>query len=267
MSATLHPSCVVEPGARLGEGVVVGPFCHIGADVEIGAGSRLTSHVVVAGRTRIGARARIFPFAAVGLPSQDLKAGLVEGALAIGEDCVMREGVTINAGVGAGTRIGARCAFLAYSHVAHDCRLGDDVILSNQVLLGGHVEIGDCVMIGGATAVHQNVRIGAHAFIGGLAGVEGDVVPFALAGGNRAHLFGLNLVGLRRRGFSSERIERLRVAYRLLFGRDDARVLSERIDALARDFGDDANVGALLDFLRSPATRPLCAPRARGESA
>jgi UDP-N-acetylglucosamine acyltransferase len=137
------------------------------------------------------------------------------------------------------------------------------VILSNQVLLGGHVEIGDCAMIGGATAIHQNVRIGAHAFVGGLAGVEGDVIPFALASGNRAHLFGLNVVGLQRRGFATARIDRLRGAYRLLFAREDARVLSERIEILSRDFAGDADVAAMLDFLRAPSTRPLCAPRAR----
>lgn len=263
MNPSVHPSSVVEEGARLGADVTVGPFCHIGAGVEIGDGSTLRSHVVVGGRTRIGAGARIFPFAAIGLPSQDIKAALADGELTIGEDCVIREGVTINAGVGEGTRVGARCIFLASSHVAHDCRLGDDVILSNQVLLGGHVEIGDCAMIGGATAIHQNVRIGAHAFVGGLAGVEGDVIPFAIASGNRAHLFGLNVVGLQRRGFATARIERLRRAYRLLFAREDARVLSERIEILSRDFAGDADVAAMLDFLRAPSTRPLCAPRAR----
>ncbi|RNJ49327.1 acyl-ACP--UDP-N-acetylglucosamine O-acyltransferase [Methylocystis hirsuta] len=265
MNPSVHPSSVVEDGARLGAGVAIGPFCHIGAGVEIGDGATLLSHVVVGGRTRIGARARIFPFAAVGLPSQDFKAALAQGALTIGDDCVIREGVTINAGAGEGTRIGARCVFLAASHVAHDCRLGDDVILSNQVLLGGHVEIGDHAMIGGATAVHQHVRIGAHAFVGGLSGVEGDVVPFALASGNRAHLFGLNRVGLQRRGFAPERIERLRRAYRLLFARE-ARPLSERIDCLSRDFAGDADIAAIVEFLRAPSTRPLCAPRARAES-
>jgi UDP-N-acetylglucosamine acyltransferase len=263
MNPSVHPSSVVEDGARVGAGVAIGPFCRIGAGVEIGDGAALHSHVVVGGNTHIGARTRIFPFAAVGLPSQDIKAELAEGALTIGDDCVIREGVTINAGVGEGTRIGARCVFLASSHVAHDCRLGDGVILSNQVLLGGHVEIGDHAMIGGATAVHQNVRIGAHAFVGGLSGVEGDVIPFALASGNRAHLFGLNLVGLRRRGFATDRIERLRRAYNLLFARDDVRVLSERVDALAGDFAGDADVAAILEFLRAPATRQLCAPRAR----
>ncbi|WP_036280298.1 acyl-ACP--UDP-N-acetylglucosamine O-acyltransferase [Methylocystis sp. ATCC 49242] len=267
MSATLHPTAIVEDGARLHDGVVIGPFCHIGASVEIGAGAVLQSHVVISGRTRIGAGARIFPFVSIGTPSQDLKAALAEGAVTIGDDCVVREGVTINAGVGAGTLVGARCVFLAYSHVAHDCRLGEGVVLSNQALLGGHVEIGDHAMIGGGTAVHQNVRIGAHVFIGGLAGVEGDVIPFGLAGGNRAHLFGVNLVGVRRRGFSNERIARLREAYRRLFARDDARALTERIDEVAAAFAGDADVAQIIDFLRAPSTRPLCAPRARGDDA
>lgn len=263
MKASVHPTSVVEVGARLGAGVVVGPFCHVGASVEIGEGATLHSHVVVGGRTRIGARAKIFPFAAIGLPSQDIKAALAEGALSIGDDCVFREGVTINAGAGAGTRLGARCVCLASSHVAHDCRLGDDVILSNQVLLGGHVEIGNWAMIGGATAVHQNVRIGAQAFVGGLSGVEGDVIPFALASGNRAHLFGLNLVGLKRRGFAAERVEKLRRAYRQLFARNDALVLSERLDILSRECAGDADVAAIVEFMRAPSMRPLCAPPAR----
>lgn len=263
MTATIHPSAIVEAGARLGEGVVVGPFCHIGAGVEIGDGSLLQSHVVVAGRTTIGARARIFPFACIGAPSQDLKAALAEGVTEIGADCVIREGVTINAG--AATHIGDRCAFLAYSHVAHDCRLGDGVVLANHVLLGGHVEIGDHASVGGATAVHQNVRIGAQAFVAGLAGLEGDVIPFGLAGGNRAHLFGLNVVGLQRRGFSAARIADLKRAYRGLFAGADTGSFSERVDSLAADHAGDADVAMLVAFLRAPAQRPLCAPRRRAE--
>jgi UDP-N-acetylglucosamine acyltransferase len=174
--------------------------------------------------------------------------------------------VTINSGAGVGTRIGAGCAFLAYSHVAHDCQIGDGVVLANQALLGGHVEIGDAATIGGATAVHQKVRIGAHAFVGGLAGVEGDVIPFGLAGGNRAHLFGLNHVGLRRRNFSAERISRLRDAYRLLFASDDTRPLSERVGQTAAALGDDADVAQIIAFLRAPSARPLCAPRGRGDA-
>lgn len=264
MSARVHPSAVICAGARLGAGVVVGPFCHIGAEVELGAGCDLLSHVVVAGATRIGPRARIFPFACIGARSQDLKAGEAEGRLVIGADGLIREGVTLNAGTRAGggeTRIGDGCALLAYSHVAHDCRLGARVVLSNGVLLGGHVEIGDDVTIGGGTAVHQRVRIGAQAFIAGLSGVEGDILPFARAGGNRAHLFGLNVIGLRRRGFSQERAARLRAAFRLLFPTEPAP-FAERVESLARSFAGDADVAQLLDFLRAPSERPLCAPRA-----
>ena len=266
MTAEIHPTAVVEAGACLHDGVVIGPFCHIGAGVEIGAGSQLRAHVVMAGRTRLGARAQVFPFAAIGTPSQDLKAGLAEGAVEIGVDCIIRESVTINAGAGAGTRIGARCALLAGSHVAHECRLGDGVVLANQVLLGGNVEIGDHASLGGGTAVHQNVRIGDHAFIGGLAGVEGDVIPFGLAGGNRAHLFGVNKVGLERRGFSEGRIAALREAFRRLFPRVAASPLHERLDEVAALFPENADVGRLIGFLRQRGARPLCAPRARAAS-
>lgn len=267
MTVSIHPLAVVEPGARLGAGAVVGPFCHVGAEVELADDVRLVSHVVVCGRARLGAGARVFPFAVVGSPTQDLKSAGDEGTLEIGEGCVVREGVTINAGTRAGggeTRIGKNCAFLAYSHVAHDCRIGENVVLSNNVLLGGHVEIGDHAMIGGGTAVHQRARIGAHAFVAGLSGLEGDVIPYGLAGGNRAHLFGLNLVGLRRRGFSPERISRLRAAYRLIFGGETGAagvVFADRIEAAANAYGGDADVATLIDFLREPSERPLCAPR------
>lgn len=263
MSATRHPTAVIEPGAKLGANVVIGPFCHIGAHVEIGDGAMLQSHVVISGRTRLGAAVRVFPFASIGGPSQDMKDALAEGALEIGDACIIREGVTINTGASI-TRIGVRCALLAYAHVAHDCRLGEGVVLSNNVLLGGHVEIGDHAMIGGGAAVHQFVRIGAHAFVGGLSGVEGDVIPYAIASGNRAHLFGLNLVGLKRRGFDDARIAKLRGAYDRLFNRDDARVLRERIAALAAECGADADITQLVDFLRAESTRPLCAPRMKG---
>jgi UDP-N-acetylglucosamine acyltransferase len=263
-----HPSAVVDAGARIGANVAVGPFCHVGPGVELGDDVELVSHVVVTGKTRIGARTKIFPFASIGAPSQDLKARGEDGRLVVGSDCVIREGVTLNAGgrgEGDETRVGDRCVLLAYCHVAHDCRLGEGVILSNNVLLGGHVRIGDHAMIGGASALHQYARIGAHAFVAGLSGVEGDVLPFALASGNRAHLFGLNMVGLRRRGFSPERIARLRNAYRLLFAREaqtDPPPLAMRVETLARLDGDDADIAVMVEFLRAPSSRPLCAPRA-----
>ena len=268
MTARPHPSAIVEAGARIGEGVAIGPFSFVGPEVEIGDGGVLHSHVVVTGATQVGPRAKIFPFASIGARSQDLASGEGEGRLVIGADCIIREGVTINAGTREGgmeTRIGEGCALLANAHVAHDCRLGDRVVLSNGVLLGGHVQIGDDVMIGGGAAVHQQARIGAHVFIAGLAGVEGDVIPFALAGGHRAHLYGLNLVGLRRRGFSRERIAGLREAYRLLFpGRPAPR--EERVAALRAFAGDDPDIRMLLDFLSAPAVRPLTAPRPTGFS-
>ena len=266
MTARAHPSAIVEAGARLGEGVTIGPFSYVGPEVEIGDGGLLHSHVVVTGATRLGPRAKIFPFAVIGERSQDLASGDGEGRLIIGADCIIREGVTINAGTregGSETRIGDGCALLANAHVAHDCRLGDRVVLSNGVLLGGHVQIGDDVMIGGGAAVHQQARIGAQVFVAGLTGIEGDVIPFALAGGHRAHLFGLNLVGLRRRGYSNARIARLRQAYRLLFPGEPAP-RETRIAALRAFAGDDPDIKLLLDFLAGPAARPLTAPRPGG---
>jgi UDP-N-acetylglucosamine acyltransferase len=266
VTARAHPSAIVEAGARLGEGVTIGPFCHIGPEVEIGDGAALHSHVVVTGATRIGPRAQIFPFAVIGARAQDLAAGEGEGRVVIGAECIIREGVTINAGTRAGgseTRLGDGCALLANAHVAHDCRLADRVTLSNGVLLGGHVQIGDDVMIGGGAAVHQRARIGAQVFVAGLAGIEGDVIPFALAGGHRAHLFGLNLVGLRRRGYSNARIARLRQAYRLLFPGEPAP-RETRIAALRAFAGDDPDIKLLLDFLSEPAARPLTTPRPGG---
>ncbi|ARN83062.1 acyl-ACP--UDP-N-acetylglucosamine O-acyltransferase [Methylocystis bryophila] len=261
-----HPSAIIEAGARLGEGLSIGPYCHIGPEVEIGDGSVLHSHVVVMGATRLGPRAKVFPFAAIGARSQDLISGDGEGRLVIGADCIIREGVTINAGTregGVETRIGDGCALLANSHLAHDCRLGDRVVLSNGVLIGGHVQIGDDVMIGGGAAVHQHARIGAQVFVAGLAGIEGDIIPFARAGGHRAHLFGLNLVGLRRRGYSSARIARLREAYRRLFpGKPAPR--EERIAALRAFAGDDPDINLLIEFLSEPSSRQLATPRPGG---
>ena len=181
---------------------------------------RLVSHVSLAGDTTVGARTRDFPFASIGHPPQDLKYRGEPVRLVIGEDCTIREGVTMNpgtAGGGSETIVGAALVFLANAHVAHDCRIGKGVILSNNVMLGGHCQIGDFAIIGGGAAAHQFVRIGAHAFVGGLAGVENDVIPFGIALGNRAALAGLNVVGLKRRGFSHEAIHELRRAYKMLF--------------------------------------------------
>lgn len=260
--AYIHPSSVIETGARLGKGVRIGPFCHIGPDVELGDGVELISHAVVHGRTRIGPGARIFPFASIGHQPQDLKYHGEPSTLEIGANCVIREGVTMNPGTqhgGLKTIIGDNCAFLANSHVAHDCRVGNNVILSNNVMLAGHTTIGSFVIMGGGSAVHQFVRIGDHAFIGGLAGVENDVIPYGMALGNRAHLAGLNLVGLKRRGFTREAIHHLRRAYRLLFAAEGT--LKERVEDVAAEFGEHPQVHEILEFIRAGGERALCTPR------
>lgn len=262
MTADIHPTAIVAPGARLGAAVRIGPFCTVGAEVELCDGVELVSHAVVAGRTKIGARTKIFPFASLGHAPQDLKYSGEPSTLALGADCIVREGVTANPGTqggGMATVIGDRCTLLAHAHVGHDSRIGDDVILSNNVMIAGHVRVGDFAILSGGVAVHQFSRVGAHAFVGGLSGLEGDLVPFGLAFGNRAHLAGLNLVGLRRRNFPRESIAALQAAYRLIF-EGDAPFLA-RIDETERTLGADAHVGALVAFLREGGDRPLCRPR------
>lgn len=267
MAADIHPSSVVAPGARLGQHVKVGPFCVVGDHVELRDGVELVSHVSLAGRTAIGARTKIYPFAALGHPPQDLKYRGEETTLAIGEDCVVREGVTANPGTSGGggrTIVGDRCVLLAQAHVGHDSRIGADVILSNNVMIAGHVRVGDFAILSGGVAVHQFARIGAHAFVGGVTGLEGDLVPFGLAFGNRAHLAGLNLVGLRRRNFSRETIANLQAAYRLIF--EGEAPISARIDETERALGADPHVATLVAFLREGGDRPLCRPRRRASA-
>jgi UDP-N-acetylglucosamine acyltransferase len=258
----VHPSAIVEAGARLGAGVRIGPFCHIGPVAALGDGVELISHVSIAGATTIGARSRVFPFASVGQEPQDLKYRGEPVRLTIGEDCLIREGVTMNPGTAGGggeTIVGARCVFLANSHVGHDCRLGESVLLSNNVMLGGHCQIGDFANLGGGSAAHQFVRIGAHAFVGGLAGVENDIIPFGIALGNRASLAGLNFVGLKRRGFSHSAIHALRRAYKMLFA--PTGTLTERAEDVAAAFPEEEAVQQMVAFLRAGGNRAICTPR------
>lgn len=258
----IHPTAIIEDGARLGEGVSIGPYCSVGPEVVLGDGCVLKSHVVVAGRTSIGARTTIFPFASIGHQPQDLKYHGEPSTLTIGEDCLIREGVTMNPGTEAGgmiTSVGNRCAFLANSHIGHDCRVGDNVILSNNVMVAGHVTIGDFVIIGGGAAIIQFARIGSHAFVGGLSGLENDLIPYGMALGNRAYLAGLNIVGLRRRGFARDDIHALRRAYRLLFA--DEGTLKERVEDVATEFAAHPLVLEILDFIRTGGERAVCTPR------
>ena len=260
--AQIHPTAIIADGASLAEDVEVGPYCVIGADVKIGAGGKLHSHVVVDGHTSIGANVEIFPFAAVGLQPQDLKFEGEDVGCEIGDNVNIREYVTINPGTKGGggiTKVGNHCHIMVGAHVAHDCKVGDHVILVNHATLAGHCEIGDHAIIAGMSAVIQFARVGEHAFVGGMSGVENDVIPFGSAIGNRAHLGGLNIVGLKRRGFSREQIHNLRRAYRMLFS--DEGTLIERVDDVADMFADDENVMKIIDFIRKDTKKALCTPR------
>lgn len=262
MKDGVHPTAVVEDGASLAPGVTVGPFCRIGPEVRIGEGCELISHVVVAGRTEVGPRTRIFPFASIGHQAQDLKYRGEPATLAIGADCIIREGVTMNPGTAGGgleTRVGDNCAFLAHAHVGHDCQVGNHVVFSNNVLLAGHCRVGDYAILGGGAGVIQFARVGAHAFLGGLSGLENDLIPYGMAVGNRAYLSGLNIIGLQRRGFSRDSIHALRRAYRLLFAPEGT--LLERVEDVAGEFDSHPAVNEILDFIRSGGKRSICMPR------
>ena len=257
----IHPTAVVEDGAKLGADVEIGPFCHIGPQVELADGVSLKSHIVVAGRTSVGARTRIFPFASLGHEPQDLKYRGEENSLSIGVDCLIREGVTMNPGTAGGrstTIVGDRCAFLANSHVGHVSIVGNDCVFSNNTMIAGHVTVGDFVICGGGSAIVQFARIGAHAFVSGLTGITGDLIPFGLAFGNRAALMGLNLVGLKRRNFSRDQIHELRRAYRALFAPEGT--LKERMEDVEQEFVGNPEVVEILEFIRAGNDRPLCLP-------
>ena len=258
----IHPTAVVDPRAELASDVVVGPYCVIGPQVLLGAGVRLESHVVITGRTRVGDRCRIFPFACLGHRPQDLKYRGEDTELVIGSDNQIREHVTMHPGTAGGggiTRIGEGGLFMAAIHVAHDCLVGNGVIMANNAALGGHVEIQDHAYLGGLCAVHQFVRIGQQAMIGGLAGVENDVIPYGMVLGNRAHLNGLNIVGMKRRGVSREEIHDLRTAYRLLFAPEGA--FAERLAEVAEQFADHPRIMEIVEFIRSAGNRAICVPR------
>lgn len=261
MTANIHPMSVIDPAARIGTDVIVGPFCTVGPDVVLGDGVELVSHVAVAGRTTIGARTRIYPFASIGHPPQDLKYHGEASTLTIGTDCMIREGVTMNPGTeggGLSTVVGNHSTFLANSHVAHDAHVGNHVIFSNNVMLAGHARIGDYVIIGGGAGIHQHVRVAEHAFIGGGSGVMNDVIPYGMVRGNPGYLGGLNLVGLKRRGFSREHIHELRRAYRLLFA--DEGTLAERVEDVAAEFAQHPLIHDMLNFIREGGERSICTP-------
>ena len=266
MSVNIHPTAIIDPAAQLGTDVSIGPFCTVGSSVKLGDRVKLISHVVVDGHTSIGADSTVYPFASLGLRPQDLKFKNEPSMLEIGANNQIREQVTMNPGTEGGgmlTRVGDNCLFMVGAHVAHDCKVGNNVILANNATLAGHVTVGDFVIVGGLSAVHQFVRLGSFAIIGGMSGVEKDVIPFGLVKGERAHLSGLNMVGLERRGFGREDVRALRGAYRMLFAPEGT--LAERIEETATHYKDHTQVAQIVEFIRSATDRPICQPKSDDE--
>jgi UDP-N-acetylglucosamine acyltransferase len=263
--AEVHPTAIIDDDAEIGAGVRVGAYSVVGAGVCLEEGVVLEPHVVVSGQTRVGSGSHVFPFASIGSIPQDMKYAGEASDLVIGPGNVIREHVTMNPGTEGGgmtTRTGRGCLFMVGSHVAHDCQIGDHVILVNNATLGGHVEVHDHAIVGGLSAVHQFVRIGRHAMVGGMTGVENDVIPYGSVTGNRARLSGLNIVGLKRRGFSREAIHALRGAFRLLFA--EGGTFQERLAEVAEAFAGSPEVMHIVDFIRADSTRSLCQPIAEG---
>ena len=260
----IDPTAIVEDGATLAPGVVIGPFCRVSAKADLHEGVELKSHVVIEGRTQIGARTVVHPFAVLGGPPQHLGYRGEDTQLNIGADCIIREHSTLNLGTVAGrgrTVIGDKCFLMAGAHVAHDCVVGSNVVFANNATIGGHSVIEDYVFLGGLSAIHQFCRVGAYAFVGGCAAVAMDIIPFGSAVGNHAALAGLNIIGLKRRGVAREKIRDLRAAYRLLFAGQES--FQERLGRVASDFAHSGEVMRIVKFIQEDTRRPLMAPRRR----
>lgn len=259
--ANIHATAAVDPSAKLGTNVEVGPFSVIGPDVKLGDGVVVHSHVAIVGRTTLGSECQVFPFASVGHRPQDVKFHDEPSTLTIGANTTIREHVTINPGTEGGhmaTHVGSNCLLMIGAHIAHDCEIGDNVTLVNGVTLGGHVSIGEGAIIGGLSAVHQFVRIGAYSFVGGMSGVAADLIPFGMAIGNRANLNGLNIIGLKRKGFPREQIHELRQAYRMLFSSEGT--LKERLEDVESMFSKNPLAKQIIDFIKSDSDRSFCVP-------
>jgi UDP-N-acetylglucosamine acyltransferase len=262
--STIHPSAEVDKDAEIGNGVEIGPFCVIGPNVKIGDNSVLHSHVSIAGHTTLGSGNEIFPYASLGHIPQDLKFDNEKSFLEIGDGNRIRENVTINLGTKGGggiTRVGNNGLFMVGAHVAHDCIVGDNIVMANNAALGGHVEVENNVIFGGFSAIHQFSKAGKFSFIGAGAMVTGNVIPFATVMGDRACLSGLNLVGLKRANFKREDIHSLRGAYKVLFSSSDVDLLEERVQQAEDQFGGTPLVKDLLIFIKSIDKRGLCLPR------
>ncbi|WP_426442872.1 acyl-ACP--UDP-N-acetylglucosamine O-acyltransferase [Bradyrhizobium genosp. P] len=262
----IDPTARIADGAVIGAGTEIGPFCMIGPHVVIGENCKLIAHVTIIGHTTIGAGCVISPFAVLGGPPQDLSYRGEPTRLEVGEACTIREGVTMNVGTVKGgglTRVGDHGFFMNNSHVGHDCTVGNNAIFATSATLGGHCEIGDFVYIGGLSAVHQFARIGSQVMIGGISGVRRDVIPFGLASGHRAMLEGLNIVGMKRRKFTRERLATVRSFYQKLF--NGPGIFAERLAAVRSLSGEDPAIAEILAFIDTGTHLALCLPAADNE--
>ena len=263
MTNQIHPTAIIEPGAEIGNNVAIGPYSIIGKDVSIGDGSIIKSHVVIEGDTKIGKNNIIFQFASIGAIPQDLKFSGEVSKTIIGDNNKIREFVTIHSGTKGGnmeTKIGNNCLLMAYCHIAHDCIVGNNVILANNATLGGHVTIDDAVVVGGLSAIHQFVRIGKGAMIGGMSGVESDVIPYGAVMGERANLSGLNLVGLKRQNIDKAEINSLRAFYKQLFSKD-TQSFNQKVNILELEYANISLVKEVINFLKSQSDRSFCHPK------
>ena len=262
---SIHPTAIVHPKAELDEDVIIGPYCMIGEHVKIGRGTELLSHVCIDGWTEIGQRCKIFSYASIGTPPQHLQYHDEPTRVVIGDENIIREYVTINRGTafGGGVTILEKHNFLmAYVHIAHDCHVGSNVVMANAATLAGHITIGNYSVIGGLVGIHQYVRVGDYAMIGGCSAVSRDVPPFMRAAGHHANLYGLNSIGLRRRGFSVQRIRVLKQAYKLLFRKNQR--MTDAIKLARHQFEDSPDVLVLLTFLET-STRGTCRSVRKGQ--
>ncbi len=257
---TIHPTSIIDKKAKISENSIIGPYTVIGPNVEIGSGVEIHSHVNIEGNTKIGEGTKIFPFASIGTQPQDLKFKGEKNSLIIGNNNTIREYVTINPGTTKGgtvTKIGNNCLFMISSHVAHDCQIGNNVVIANNVPLGGHVTIEDSVVIGGNSAVQQFTRIGRLAMVGGMTGVLKDIIPFGLSFGNRNYLKGINLIGLRRNNYKNKTIMELDVAYKKIFF---SKNLHENVNKINGEFKNNELVKEVTEFILKDKKRPICSP-------
>ena len=258
-----HHTSIVSEKAILGSNVTIGPYCIINDNVKIGNNVNLMAHIYVDGNTIIGDNCRFFPYCSIGTSPQDLKYKGEKSKLKIGDNNIFREYVTVNPGTEGGgleTTIGNNCLFMINAHVAHDCKIGNNVIMVNNASIAGHVILEDYAIMGALSGAHQFCRIGKHSMIGGLSGVDSDVIPYGTVIGNRAYLSGLNIIGLKRRGFSKDIIQDLRKAYGLLFSSQEG-TFSDRVKEVSEEFLDNEPIQEIVQFLKSEKSRSICKPK------